>query len=177
MSKSNSEKRRLSLLTIVLFGVPMGMFFAIKSAIQTGDIVLGIIVGVITGPLSGVLFALLIGVFAKTQTKKFHVMRSEIAKIHKIVHDGEANHVINKEGAGGWLFLLPHELYFKSHKFNFQNHELRIPLETIESVHTYKNLGIIENGLLVVRKDGTQNKFVVYNPRTWVEKITVARKQ
>jgi len=149
----------------------MGIIFAFIVTIQSSDIMLGIIVGAITGLLAGLLFAILISVFGKMQAKKFHLVRDTIAEKYVIVYDGEATHFVNKEGVGGWLFLTSNGLLFKSHKYNFQVHELWIPSETVKSLSTYKNLGFIENGLLIERKDGTQNKFAVYSPKKWIEKI------
>jgi len=166
-----TEKRKMNFLTIALFGIPMGIIFAFIAAISSGDIVLGIITGAIAGPLAGLLFNFILNIFGKSQAKKFHEIRDEIAKEYDILHDGEANHLVNKEGVGGWLFLTSSGLLFKSHIYNFQVHELWIPYETVQSLSTFKNLGFIENGLLLERKDGTQNKFVVYGAKDWVAKI------
>jgi hypothetical protein len=165
------EIRTMSLLSIFLFGVPMSIVFAIIAIVQSGDIVLGIIIGAIAGFLAGLLFALTISVFIKIQAKKYSLMRNEISEKYVVLYDGGANHNVNGEGVGGWLCLTSNGLFFKSHKYNFQSHELWIPLETVQSIKTYKSFGFINNGLLLNRKDGTQNKFIIYSPEKWIAKI------
>ena len=173
---NKSTKLKTNLLTILMFGGPMGVFFAIPAIVQTGDVVFGIIWGLLIGILAGLLFTALLNVFAKWQARKFRKTRDEIAEKFVVLYDDAANHLVGREGVGGWLFLTSSGLFFKSHKLNFQAHELWIPFETIQSVSTYKSLGFIENGLLLERVDGTQNKFVVYNPKLWIEKIEPQRR-
>jgi len=166
-----AAKLKAKLLTIALFGMPLGAFYAFSAAISSGDIVFGIAVGTIIGLLSGLLFTFLISLFAKWQESKFRSIRCELAKKYVIIYDGAANHFVNKEAVGGWLFLTSNGLFFKSHKYNFQAHELWIPYETVKSVSAYRNLGFIKNGLLLERKGGVQNKFVVYAPKKWIKEI------
>jgi len=65
---------------------------------------------------------------------------------------------------------------FKTHEYHIQAYELWIPYEKMQSLLTYKNLGFSENGLLLERKDGTENKFAVHShAKKWIEKIEQAR--
>jgi len=169
------DKLKTNFLMFILFGVPMGIFFTTQSITQTGDILYSIIIGAISGFISGLLFALIMGMFINVQAKKFRPIREQIAKEHELLYDGGANHLVNKEGVGGWLFLTSNGLFFKSHKFNFQKHELWISYESISSLSTFKSLGFIENGMLIERIDGTQNKFVVQSPKIWTKKIESQR--
>lgn len=87
-----------------------------------------------------------------------------------IIFEGEANHFMGKEGVGGWLFLTPEFLFFKSHQFNFQNHELTIPLEQIKSAAPCKLLNFT-TGLKVEKMNGTLETFAVNRNKEWAVNI------
>jgi hypothetical protein len=71
---------------------------------------------------------------------------------------------------GGWLYLTTKRLYFRSHAFNNQNHELVIPLREITNAKRSWTAGIIPNGLTVETAKGRE-RFVVNGARSWVEAI------
>ena len=121
-------------LTGIMFGIPMGILFGLMH--------LSLILGIITGFFGGFIFALLIFLFVKYQEKKFDKKRTEIAKERKIICDGGAT--IN--GNGGWLFFTENGLEFYPHKINISTKETVIPINTIETVNTYKNKIIINPG-------------------------------
>ena len=154
----------------LLFGLFMGLFFAVYLTIASG-IIYGIIAGVLGGFASGLIFGLLTSLFMKWQSRKFNLIRKELAEKYEIIYDDAANHFMEKEAVGGWLFLTDKGLFFKPHEFNLQKHELWILYKKIKSLSTYKNLGIIENGLLIEKNDGSKNRFVLNDPRAWVEKV------
>jgi len=78
---------------------------------------------------------------------------------------------IGAEAVGGKFFLTNRRLVFKSHKLNIQNHELSIHLIDIANVGRYKNLGIINNGLIVTSNDNKVGKFVVEQASEWTKKF------
>ncbi|WDC85103.1 hypothetical protein PL321_06280 [Caloramator sp. mosi_1] len=71
-------------------------------------------------------------IFIYIQSKKFKRIASEITRDKKIVYEGPANHFINFESAGGWLFLTENELIFQTHRYNFNCHQITIPLSQIK---------------------------------------------
>jgi hypothetical protein len=155
----------------------MGLFFAVSQGLILGmshginGVLLEISIGLGGGLVAGVLFGFFISVFVKVQTKKFEPLRHQMAEQHKIVFEGGANHFLNKEGVGGWLFLTSELLFFKSHKFNIQKHELSIPISIIKSVNPCKLLKFAKTGLKIEKIDGTLETFAVNNPDEWTAKI------
>lgn len=174
-----------AVLSGVLYGIAMGAFFAlffsvmfiIKMVIEKGTqgillgILFGLIVGVICGIASAILFGILIGIFGAKQAKKFEPVKESLSLSYTIFYEGGANHFVGKEGVGGWLFLTSQGLYFQSHSFNLQNHELWIHYENIKSVGTYKNLGFLHNGLCIEDNNGNIEKFVVNDAKKWEEEM------
>jgi hypothetical protein len=144
----------------IMFGVMMGAFYAFQDGVKAG-----IIGGLITGSLFGVcLYFFTNSGIVKRQTKIDEDMG-------EVLLSGGANHFINKEAVGGRLYLLSDKLYFKSHRFNIQNHELEIPISDIVEVDFYNTLGLIPNGLAISTHDGTQQKFVVNDRKNWKQEI------
>lgn len=143
-------------LMALLFGIPMGLLFGIRS--------LSLIVGVIFGVLSGFLFAFLMFLFVKFQEKKFDKKREEIAKERKVICDGGAT----VQGTGGWMFFTEQGIEFYPHKINFSQENLMIPMNMIESVKTNKNQIIINT---------TENltfAIVVSHNKEWKQQIESA---
>ena len=125
------------------------------------------------GLVTGVLFAIIMRWFAARQTKRFSVERPDLDGA-AILFEGPANHFKGAEGVGGYLWLTSGILLFRSHRFNIQNHECRMPLSEITGVESTKTLGIIPNGLLVRLVSGTQERFVVHKNRDWAARILEA---
>jgi hypothetical protein len=84
-----------------------------------------------------------------------------------LIYSGQANHFLNIESVGGYLFLYSDRLYFKSHSVNIQTHELSVGLNEIRSVGVYNTLGLVPNGLAVYLQNGKTEKFVVYKRSVW----------
>jgi hypothetical protein len=97
-------------------------------------------------------------------------------KLHhdeNIVKQGPANHFKGIEGVGGKLFLTNRRIFFKSHRFNFQNHELSIPLSEIREAGGRNTFLFVPNGILINLKSGNKEKFVVWNRNDWLKKIKI----
>ena len=132
------------------------------------------IAGVVGGLVAGVLFATAMRWFVGRQAKRFSVERPDLDG-DTVVLEGPANHFKGAEGVGGYLWLTSKQLCFRSHRFNIQNHECRLPLVEIAAVEATKTLGLISNGILVRLSSGTQERFVVHNNQHWVAAILNAR--
>lgn len=91
-----------------------------------------------------------------------------------VIRHGPANHFKGIEAVGGWLYLTDTRLFFRSHGFNVQNHELSVPLADLVGVDACRTLGIVPNGLRLSLRDRTE-RFVVENRRAWVTAIGSAR--
>nr|WP_321453083.1 hypothetical protein [uncultured Carboxylicivirga sp.] len=147
----------------LLFGIVLAFLFDIKSS-------------VIIGSVTGLLFGLALHLFMHSKAVK---RQTEIVinDGEEIVHSGAANHLKNKEAVGGKLYLQKDKLEFQSHNYNIQNHNQKINLSEIKEITFYNSIGIIPNGLAIIKRDGKTEKFVVNGRRIWkekIEKLTVA---
>jgi hypothetical protein len=150
----------------VFFGLPMGVLYSLQNK--------NWMIGMGGGLVAGVLFAILMRWFAARQTKRFSVDRPDLDGA-PIIFEGPANHFKGAEGVGGYLWLTSGQLFFRSHRFNIQNHDCRMVLTEITEVEATKTLGMIPNGLLVRLLSGTQERFIVHKNRDWAAKILGAR--
>ena len=96
----------------------------------------------------------------------------------KIIRKERANHLLPSEGVGGKLFLTDQRLFFKSHMFNYQNHEESIPLEDIIAVIT-RHSDFISKKLEIYLSNGLKEYFIVNHRKDWVHEIekTIADKE
>jgi len=159
------EFLKTAVYSALAFGLIMGFFYSLAA---------GVYFGAISGIASGSVFGIIIAAFAQFQRHKFRKLKSEIVGNLEVILDDGANHFKGKEAVGGYLFLTPEKLIFKSHNFNIQNHQTIIRLSQIDKVKAVQTLGIVPNGLLIILKDGSEERFVVYNRRNWINKITQA---
>lgn len=143
----------------MLFGLSMGIFFSI---------VYGWSGGLNSGITGGLIFGFLLASFVEFQSRKFKKSRPLLPG-ETLLKEGGANHFLNGEAVGGWIYLTNRRFYFKSHKSNIQNHELPIPIEEISKVEKAKTYGIFTNNLLVTRQNGKAEKFVVDGAKDWME--------
>ncbi len=143
------------------FAVGMGAFFAWQY---------GIVVGISSGLVSGVLFGIAMAAFVRFQSKRVQSNKPIFAD-EELILDGPANHFLNLEGVGGWLYLTDKRMYFKSHAFNLQVHEISIPLNEVSNISIGKSLWLIRNQLHCHFVDERVERFVVNNPDYWLEHI------
>jgi hypothetical protein len=162
----NSSRLRQALIVGLPFGLMMAVFFSLRG---------GLIVGVVSGIASGILFGAMITIFAEAQRKKLE-LADKLFEGHPILHQGPANHWLGAESRGGWLVLTSQQLRFRSHGKNIQNSELHLTIEALKSVRTKRTLGIIPNGLLVEKKDGGSESFVVSDNSIWEARVAAAIK-
>jgi hypothetical protein len=151
-----------ALLAGIPFGLLMGLLFAFMA---------GIYIGIFLGVVCGLLFGLAIAIFLELMRKNLGSKESHFEG-EKIIHQGAANHFQGIEGRGGWLILTSNRLIFKSHGMNIQNQALSLEMQNIANVSAVKTAGIIPNGLLINKKDGSKEQFVVSGRQEWVKYIS-----
>ena len=158
----------------LFFGIAMSLFFILQSLwtsddLSTKNILISIFSGLVAGALSGVLFGWIMGKFARS--KFVSAIKIETEADETILFETGANHFVGIEGVGGKLFLTNRRLIFKSHKINFQNHELSVRLSDIKLVGKYKTLGLLNNGLTVTTVGNKVEKFVVEQIESWIDQL------
>lgn len=153
----------------IFFGVTMGIVFGLLDGWK---------VGLIIGGASGAFFGLIVGAaftaFYAYQKRKAVQMPLELETGEKILREGAANRLVNRIGVGGWLYLTNRKLVFRPHKFNFQVHEISLPLAKIAATAPAQAMGIFPTGLNITLKDKTTEKFVVESRSEWREQISRA---
>ena len=149
----------------LLTGVAMGSLCGLSVGTKTGLAI---------GLLSGVAFGLAMACFFAIQRGRFALARPELTG-EDVLHDGPANHFLNGEGVGGWLFLTKERVVFRSHQFNIQPHELSVPLTEITDVQDVRLAKVFPTGLRFVTRSGNEEWFVVEDNRRWRDEIVKAK--
>ena len=145
----------------LLFGLAMGIFGSASEGWKSG---------VYSGLISGIFFGLIMALFIQYQSKKFTQNRPLLSG-ERLVKEGPANHFLNGEAVGGWIYLTDSRLFYVSHKVNFQKHELALPFEEIVIAANSRTFGIIPNKLSLTLKSGRVENFVVNNAKSWVKEL------
>ena len=164
---------KTALTTGVAFGIPTGILAGVVFGISRG-FSNGVVFGLVSALILGLPFGLAMAGFMAMQRRRFARIRPDFTG-EQLLHDGPANHFLNGEGVGGWLFLTKERLLFRSHRFNFQQHQLSIPLEDIAEVQPVRTAKIFPNGLRVVTHSGRDDRFVVEANQTWCSEIVKAQ--
>ena len=164
---------KTALITGACFGISMGICAGILVGIARG-ISAGISFGLWGAVASGLVFGLAMASFTAMMRRSFARTRPEF-KGEELLRDGPANHFLNGEGVGGWLFLTKERLLFRSHQFNVQCHELSFPLAEIAEVQPARTVGLFPNGLRLVTHSGKNERFVVEAHRRWCDEIIRAQ--
>lgn len=164
---------RTFLLTSIPFGLIMGLAFGLVAGL-IGGARLGLIVTLAGGAAAGGLFGLMMAGFVLWQSRTVRANPPHFDD-EVLLHDGPANHLLNGEGVGGWLYLLRGRLYFRSHAMNLQPHELSIPLDQIERLRPVRSLGLIPNGLQLFTRSGAVEQFILEDRGRWQSEIAAAR--
>ena len=150
-----------ALRTGIPFGIAMSPIFILQSGISSGAIM---------GAIAGLFFGLSMAAFGSYQSKKLRSQRPDFED-EELIEEGPANHFVNGEGVGGWLFLTDKRLFFKSHGVNIQRHELSIPLSDITNLAKAKSLWVVPNRLNVQLKNGKVERFVLNKRDLWKREI------
>lgn len=157
---------KTTLFSGVPFGAAMGVFYILMAGWHRG---LWLAVG------SGVFFGVTTAAFTSYQRHRFASGRPAFSG-EEILHEGPANHFLNREAVGGWIYLTPRRFLFRSHAVNFQPHELSIDLSDISKAQPVMTAKIIPNGLRIVTRSGRDERFVVEDRRRWCHEIANAQK-
>ncbi|MDZ4821049.1 MAG: GRAM domain-containing protein [Planctomycetota bacterium] len=151
--------------TALITGVPYGLFMGLMFGLTNRSWIAGLILGVI----SGVAFGLMMAWFM--QWLQGRCLRKPITLPGEhIISQGAANHFRGIEAVGGWLFLTDRRLFFYSHDFNVQNHQLSIPRNEILQAEPCRTLGIVPNGLRIKTSDRVE-QFVVQDRQSWLRHL------
>jgi hypothetical protein len=153
----------------LFFGAFMSFWFIFSAIfIDKQPLLTALLVGILEGAISGLLFGLTTPFLVKKLDKS---VRFDPEPGEESLFQTRANHFKGIEAVGGKLLLTNKRLVFKSHSVNIQNHTWSLPLEEITSVQRYKSIGLINNGLNITTKNGTE-KFVVDNAAGWLERLS-----
>ena|ERR1022692_2015637 len=163
------------------FGIGMTVFFILQNFLTndnqtSNEIMKSVVSGIIAGIIAGFLFGWFAGLFSKSKFVK-ETTKVDTDPDENIVFQTPANHFKGIEGIGGKLYLTNKRVLFKSHKLNIQNHKLSISLTDINSVDRYKTLGVVNNGLAIITKQNTTEKFVVEQVDEWLKQLTDWKKR
>jgi hypothetical protein len=164
---------KTALIIGAAFGIPMGLLAGVVVGIARG-LSNGVVSGLVSAPAFGLAFGLSMARFMAIQRRRFAQARPQFTE-EQLLHDGPANHFLNGEGVGGWLFLTRERLLFRSHPYNLQPHELSIPLEAIAEVQPVRTAMVLPNGLRLVTHSGREERFVVEARLKWCDEIVRAQ--
>ena len=165
LHKSN-DWIKLALISGAAFGLAMGVFISV----QSGRCDLGVELGLVAGLLFGPLMAGGMKMFITWLNTWLKVERPEFGSDSMLL-EGPANHFKGIEGVGGYLWLTDTRVHFRSHSYNFQNHEWSSPLSSIHDVQATKTVGLFKNGLRLKTRAGEEHRFTVYDNQGWTEAI------
>jgi hypothetical protein len=154
-----------SLRAPLLAGLPFGLVFGLVIGVKSG-----VTAGLVAGVVSGVLFGGAMALFASAQRTRLEA-RDATFEGEPVLHQGPANHWAGLEARGGWLVLTASRLAFRTHGFNVQNQVIRIPLGEVAQVEATRSLGVVPNGLRIIRRDGRDERFVVSGRDAWVSAV------
>lgn len=164
--------------TLLLTGLPFGLVFGLLCGLPIGIIdgfSRGAIYGIKITLIVGLLFGLAMASFMVYQRRSFSIQRQEFLE-DGLIYEGPANHFVNYESVGGWLFLTQHKVIFRSHNYNIQSHELFLMLDELEQIQVLRTLKIISNRLRLINKSGRAEEFIVESPGKWRDQIVIAQK-
>jgi hypothetical protein len=98
-------------------------------------------------------------------------MKIDMNPNEMVIKAGDSDHVSNGSTIKGKLILTNQRIYFKP-EINGQTHpNVEILPDEIKDVMFYNNRLLFSNGLNIITKDGTENKFLVKDRSDWSEMI------
>ena len=122
----------------------------------------GIKNAIFQGIFFGVVFVLIFPwAMKKMLSKKVNNIIPELLDEEEIEEEIFANLFRGIEGVGGKIFLTNERLIFKSHSLNIQKGQTDINYSDIVSVDKRKTAKLIDNGIKISTKQGTEYDFVV----------------
>jgi len=131
-----------------------------------------IIQGVVFGFIMGFVFTS--AVVSEKLGQKFTLLfgiKPKLDDDENIEIEGPANLFLGIEGVGGKIFLTNKKLIFRSHKLNIQKGQTDIEYQKIKDIQKRKTAKLIDNGIKIITKNGTEFDFVVNKSERWLEKL------
>ncbi len=120
----------------------------------------------------GVLFVLIFPwAMKKMIGKRIDNIQPELLNDEIIEEEIFANLFRGLEGVGGKIFLTNQRLVFKSHSLNIQKGQTNIIYLDIDSIHKRKTAKLVDNGIKIITKEGTEYNFVVNDRDAVLKKI------
>jgi len=98
-------------------------------------------------------------------------MRIDMNPNEMVIKAGDGDHVSNGNIIKGKLILTNQRIYFKPETNGQLHTDVEIWPTEIKDVMFYNNRLLFSNGLNIITKDGTENKFLVKNRSDWSEMI------
>ncbi|MCT4601996.1 MAG: GRAM domain-containing protein [Marinifilum sp.] len=131
-----------------------------------------IIQGVFFGIIMGFVFSYVVvsEKFGRRFTSIFGI-KPELSENEQIEIEGPANLFRGIEGVGGKIFLTNKKIIFKSHKLNIQKGQTNIEYQNIQEVLKRKTVKLIDNGIRIITKNGTEFDFVINEREKWLENL------
>jgi len=165
-----TDRTKFTILSFVVFGVVMGIYFALT----TRSFLLGLIIGAIAGAV----FAALLSIF-RIVVQRFRMFGIKDvtgwADDEVIIRSGPANMFRHGLAEGGILFLTNTRIRFRNHRASAEVGDYSFPVVHISSVQPRRTLGIVPNGIEVNMSDGRSNRFVVEDRAEWLRLIDQQR--
>jgi hypothetical protein len=98
-----------------------------------------------------------------------------------VVMEGPANFFRGWEAVGGWLALSPQWLVFVSHRLNWHQGRLLLPVSRVHGVTCcwarFLGVPLVPRAIAVKMAEGREYKFVVYSRYQWVSAISSQRRR
>ncbi len=110
-------------------------------------------------------------IMKKLVGKRIDNIKPKLLENEKIENEIFANLFRGLEGVGGKIFLTNQRLVFKSHSLNIQKGQTNIIYLDIDSIHKRKTAKLVDNGIKIITKEGTEYNFVVNDRDAVLKKI------
>jgi hypothetical protein len=166
-----STNWRNALYAGIGFGILFGLFFGFVMGWLPPHDGADMVSLLATMVVPGAAFAVLVGLFTNSKTIARQTAL-ELPPGEVVEYASGANHFLKMESRGGRLHLTNKRLIFKPHSFNMQGGTMEIARSNIAGATKTQTLGIVPNGLLVTKKDGSAERFVVNGRAEWFRRLS-----
>ena len=166
------------LRTVVLAGLVFGTCFGVPAGILalvfTQRVGFALAVAAVCVVGAGLPFGFALAAFQRSLRGRAAGGNPDLRGEH-VLWEGVANHFVEGEGVGGYMWLTDSRLLFVSHRANVRPHELTIPLHEVREVRAARTLRLVPNALNVDTASDTTERFVVEDRGAWAREIQHAR--
>jgi len=109
------------------------------------------------------------------RSSQYFYSRIELYAAEALLHQGPANHYVDGEAVGGWMYLTNKRIVYASHNLNYFVHAWEVPLSEISATSLCKTMNVFSNGLVLHTTQG-ERVFVVEKRKFWQHEINMAQK-